>query len=69
MTFKIFLPVTTYEQWVTYRNWNGTNPWEFSDLLLELHHDEVLKVSDYHKHGRTFIFKSEQHYHWFLLQQ
>ena len=75
MTFKIDIPQKEYANWTIYRNW--TTVYEpFIDWFVT-NSPDIISVSDLeieeHKLAlglhRQFEFQSEEHYHWFLLQQ
>ena len=67
MTFKIDVPFKTYAIW----NCWGANP---PNGVLISDATCVITPVNSPTHGevnwfRTFTFESEEHYHWFLLQQ
>ena len=76
MTYAIDIPSAVYTKWQTVRTWQvdsacgiGFSEW------MPIHNTEILAVSfinygpdDIDAH-RTFTFKSEAHYTWFLIQQ
>ena len=73
MTYTIELPRNIYHSWSTYRNWEDQYQCDcFSEWLLN-EHSEILATKFVKTHGikpyRTIEFKSDDHYHWFLLQQ
>ena len=75
MTYAIDIPSAVYTKWQTVRTWKVDAAVECGlDEWLPIHNTEILDVSlvqypDDIVAYRTFIFKSEAHYTWFLLQQ
>ena len=76
MTYAIDIPSAVYTKWQTVRTWreNAAGKCGFAEWM-PIYNTEISDVSLV-KYGpddidayRTFIFKSEAHYTWFLLQQ
>jgi hypothetical protein len=73
MTFKIQIPQKEYSTWSSYFEWYNGVGCEFTDWCGS-RFPEIIYISDLEVSKpiglyRIFKFKSEEHYHWFLLQQ
>jgi hypothetical protein len=71
MSYTINIPYYDIYKWATMQTyWAYTSKiMSISDWLKE-HHDEIIDVRpNVYNVTYSVIFKSEQHYHWFLLQQ
>lgn len=80
MTYSIFITVDDYNKLQSFIDWDmipytSSKPstTNYGLYLSERYQDLIVDVSDITRNdevsGRTFIFTSEQHYHWFLLHQ
>jgi hypothetical protein len=68
MTFKIKIKNSAYHGWQSFNVW-PRQAYVTYHSCLRVNYPEVISVSDISRGHRTFEFESEQHYHWFLLQQ
>ena len=65
--YRVTLPYAVYGQWQVYSDYSSSNEIGFPLYVME-RYPEVLGIG-YIDGSRTFDFESEDHYHWFLLQQ
>jgi hypothetical protein len=67
--YSIDIPVVTYRQLYNewYYNYDGTD--DFTDYIRRAYPDVLSCHPDsVNSTYRTFVFESEEHYHWFLLK-
>ena len=71
MTYKINAECEIYGEWKSFDEfWDAAESGDkFTDYLVEHYPDLIIGASNVGMISFTLIFKSEQHYHWFLLQQ
>ena len=75
MTYKIQISRDEYQNWAGYVNFDTESTSPLSPFIRRfMEYPEITNVSDLEIDTilglhRTFEFISEQHYHWFLLQQ
>lgn len=69
MTYEIAITRERYREWKSFSEWDNA-AMSYNEYLRKQYPDSVISCSIFSvDHDRTFTFKSEQHYHWFLLQQ
>ena len=74
MTFYIDIELDEYKNWQMYKSWQEDRDyeWLFTSYITQYCHDvltaKIAKIPV--AYGKMSLeFESEEHYHWFLLQQ
>ena len=70
MMYKIKITLSDYCIWKAYHTWSNTrNISPFNEWVI-VEYPELIEVEwDINGNDRIFTFETEEHYHWFLLQQ
>ncbi len=70
MSYSVNLRFKTYRHWNTFKEWCESTYHQHTNYAIYLQHmHEDLIESVNINNSPEITFKSEAHYHWFLLQQ